>query len=1133
MQLTNFSIRRPVFTIVAMLLFLLLGFISLFNIPLTLIPEIDPPIGAVVTSYPNAGPEEVVDRVTTPLEDQLSTLSGLNTISSTSMEGSSMILLEFSWATSISEIENEVISRINQTPLPEGGDQPRFLTFDPSQLPIIQLSLAMGEEVTDFQELVTDLERELVKIDGVANIDTSGRIVEHIRVQLDQEQLETFQLAQEDIVSLIQSHHITLPGGTVQSGDHRLTTRVMSTLEGTEDIRSLVVAIDPETYEEITVADVGTVEIVPEEIRSISRTNQEPSLLLSVQQQADANTAAVSSEFNQRLDELLHTSRYRELDVAVLFDQGEFIEEAIGNVSTALLFGGLFAMLVLFLFLRNLRSPLIIGIAIPFSVIVTFVLLYFSNFSLNIMTLGGLALGIGMLVDNSIVVIENIYRHLSMGKEPKHAARDGAKEVAAAITASTLTTVSVFLPVVFITGIIGNLFREFALTVSFSLFASLVVALTVVPMIVSRVLTSPKENVEERRRTSPFLVAVERSVRWSLRHRIAVVAITGGLLVLGAFGLTTVGTEFLPASDEGFFTVDLEMERGTPLQDTFTVVEDIEAVLAGRQEIQDYLTVTGSEGAEASLFGISGSHQAQVHVSMVPVRERNQSTVEFAQSIRRDLERAAGEADLSLNLQASFGGSPNTLTFYVSDVEKDRLDEAVEDLYAELSGLSDVEEIRSDRTDTTNEIQIVVDPDAARAEGFVPAQIAQVVGDVTRGVTATQLVVPDDGIYEVTVRYDESVLDDIESLGNLRLRKQDGTFASLADVTVIEEGEGPATINRVAQEDAVEFHLQFGTTTSLGEFTATVRDHIDGMQLDENTVIAFTGDQQLLEDATSDLSLALVAAVVFVYLVMAAQFESFKYPLVIMFSVPLVLIGVAIGLTITQTPISVTALIGLIVLAGIVVNNSIVLVDYINQKKGSGLDSLEAIVEAVKDRIRPILMTATTTILGLVPLALGIGEGTEIQQPLGITVIAGLISSTLLTLFVIPVVYSLFDKRTRRRNKKVVTADGQTISVYQLRKQESGKDAYQWIEGELYEEAQLPPRSHRKRSSFAENIHHKVNGKGDEQGVQVKEEMDLTSVPYAKSDEKQMPIKDRTKEELIELLGEIVENYRRKEQRDQ
>ncbi|RBW71405.1 efflux RND transporter permease subunit [Bacillus taeanensis] len=1054
MKLSDFSIRRPVFTIVTMILFMLLGVVSVLNIPLKLIPDINPPVGAVVVNYQGANPTEVVEKVTKPLEESLSTLSGLKSIRSVSQEGSSLTILEFSWTTSIDNVQDDINNKINQTPLPEDVENPRFLKFDPSQFPVIQFAVSSSQEGRKFQEQMIDLQRELLQVEGIASVDMNGDRLDEITVQLNQEALQENKLSQDDIVNAIRSNDVSMPGAPITTEEEKLTTRVISSLTSVEEIQNLVITKNT-NGEDVLLGDLGIVEKRPEQMDTITRVNQEPAVLMNILQRSDANTSEVSKGFNERISQLLEESDYENLETAILFDQGEYIQEAIGNVTNALILGGLLAMIVLFFFLRNLKSPLIIGISIPFSVIVTFVLIYFADFSLNIMTLGGLALGIGMLVDNSIVVIENIYRHLQMGKEPKEAASAGAKEMAGAITASTLTTVAVFLPVVFITGLIGNLFKELGLTIAFSLFASLFVALTVVPMIASRILKAPKENEERKRRESRVLTAIENSTRWTLHHRFLVLALTVLLLVGGAFGMTTVGMQFLPSTDEGFFTIRVVHENGTPLNQTEKTVANIETVLANQDEIKDYFSLIGGTQSQGPASAAS-ANKAEIYVSMVDLKERDRSTQEIAAEIKSDINGAAGEAEVTFSTQSSTGTAPDTLSFVVSDNNEKRLNDAVTAISEKVKELNNVLEISNDQEDTVEEIQITVNRTKAQEQGFVPAQIANIVNSVMRGEPAAQITTESKEVLSVNVRYDEEITKDIAALKGLLLRKPDGTYTKLEEVTSIERGTGPVAINRVDQESSVEFTVKYSRHTNLGDLSKAVDEAIADLDLPEEVEISYTGDRELLNSSVDDLGFAFLLAVVFVFLVMAAQFESFKYPFVIMFAIPLILIGVTLALTLTRTPLSITAIIGLVILVGIVVNNAIVLVDYINQKKAEGWKSFDAIVEAVKVRMRPILMTATTTILGLIPLAIGLGEGSEIQQPLGITVIGGLISSTFLTLFIIPVIYSLFDKETRHLNKKYITTDGQLIPAYliddYIEKESTEKNKPAYIEREQKQE---------------------------------------------------------------------------------
>ena len=469
MRISDFSIKRPVFTIVTMLFVIILGGVSLFKIPVTLIPELNPPIGVVVTSYPGASPTEVNEKVTKPLEASLSTLPGIKKIQSTSQEGSNLIVLEFNWSTNIEDVQLDILQRLDITPLPSDAEKPNFLKFDPAQFPIIQLSLRAENDDVDVRIIAEALEKELRRTDGVASVNVSGQLVEEVQVTLDEKKLVEQGLTQADIVQIIQSNNISLPGEPVSTDAGKLlTTRIVSTLTTPEDIANLIVSVNPLDGKALTVGDVAEVARVEQASSTETRANERPAVLMSVLQESGANTANVSEAFQKALDELLKKEQYSGVAADILLDQGDYVRLAINNIGSSLLLGGLFAMIILFVFLRGVKSPIIIGIAIPYSVIVTFVLMFFADFSLNIMTLGALALGIGMLVDNAIVVIENIERHLGLGKDPIEAAKQGTKEVAMAITASTMTTIAVFIPVMFIEGLIGQIFTEFALTISFS-----------------------------------------------------------------------------------------------------------------------------------------------------------------------------------------------------------------------------------------------------------------------------------------------------------------------------------------------------------------------------------------------------------------------------------------------------------------------------------------------------------------------------------------------------------------------------------------------------------------------------------------------------------------------------------------
>ncbi|MDN7241435.1 efflux RND transporter permease subunit [Planococcus sp. N028] len=1019
MRISDFSIKRPVLTLVIMFLVIILGAVSFFKIPVTLIPELNPPIGVVVTNYPGASPTEVNEKVTEPLEANLSTVPGIESIQSTSREGSNFILLEFDWSTNMDDVQSDIIQRIELTPIPDDSNEPRFLKFDPAQFPVIQLSLRAHDEGTDVRVLAEQLEKELLQTEGVASVNISGSLIEEIQISLDQEKLEDKGLQQSDIVQLIQANNISMPGEPIETEDGRhLTTRIVSTLTTVENIQDLVITVNPLNGESVTIDDVADVTLGERERSSLTRANEEPAVLLSALQESNANTADVSQAFQEKLNELLSEEQFSGVEADILFDQGDYVQLAVGNIGQSLIIGAILAMLILFFFLRGIKSPIIIGISIPYSVIVTFVLMYFADFALNIMTLGALALGIGMLVDNAIVVIENIERHLTMGKTPKQAASDGSKEVSGAIISSTLTTIAVFVPVIFITGLLGEIFFEFALTISFSLFASLAVALTVIPMLAARMLHKPKGDMEARRRRSKGLKNFERSVVWALRHRLAILLTALVVFAVSIFGIFQVGTEFLPATDEGFFSIDVELENGASRTATDEVVSQIEDELKKEKDVAVYVSLIGTT-QQAQSQGTSESNIAELYVKLVPLEERNRSVFKFVDDVQpKVLDRVGEQAEVTFNMQTATGSTPNTVSFNVSDTDKERLDISIDKINEALKALPGTTELTNDRDETIDEIQMKINKEAATEYGLAPAQIAQTVNNVTRGVPASQILTEDDKVVSALVEYDKVYRDSIDKLETLRLRTPSGQFVELKELADIQIKQGPVNIRHVDQADSVSFSLQHKSDITLGDMSDEVDAAIEELKLDDETIITYGGDRELFDNAIDDMLLALALAVVFVYIVMAAQFESFKYPFVIMFTVPLMAIGVAIGLVFTQTPISITAVIGILVLVGIVVNNGIVLVDYINQRKEAGMDSYEAILTSVRDRLRPILMTALTTILGLVPLAFGLGEGTEINQPMGIAVIGGMISSTFLSLYIVPIVYSLFDSQTRKMNQK-------------------------------------------------------------------------------------------------------------------
>lgn len=1014
MNLSKFSIKRPVFTIVSMIFVLILGAVSLFKIPVTLIPDLNPPIGVVVTSYPGASPIEVNEKVTKPLEASLATLPGIKRVQSTSLESSNLIILEFDWSTNMDDVQPDILQRIDLVPLPEDASRPSFLKFDPSQFPIIQLALAVDNNDVDIRRIAESLEQELQRTDGVASVTVSGEIVEEVQIELDAQKLEQNNLTQNDVMQIIQASNISMPGAELSTRENQLlTTRVVSLFTSPEEIANVVLSVNPLTGEALKVQDVAFVERKEQETNTITRANDQQAVLISVLQESGANTASVSETFQQELNRLLDEPQYDGVEATILFDQGEYVRLAIGNISSSLIFGGLFAMLVLFVFLSGIKSPLIIGIAIPYSVIVTFVLMFFADFSLNIMTLGALALGIGMLVDNAIVVIENIERHLELGESPNEAAINGTKEVALAITASTVTTIAVFVPVIFISGLIGQIFVEFALTISFSLIASLFVALTVVPMLASRFLRTKPSKMVKKRQDSWLYRNYTKALKWSLTRRTLILSVTIVLVGISGFMLYKTGTEFLPPTDEGFVTLSVELSNSATVEKTEQIVSEIEELAKQYDDVDVVVSLIG--GNQQSLSrGTSEQNEGEISIKLVELSERDRSIFEFVEQFEKQVQQQIGErAEVTFSLSSSSGSTPNLLTFRVTDSDELQLKNTVASIQQRLANIDSVIEVTTDLDEVQEEIQIEVNRDEALQYGLLPAQIAQTVNMMTRGAFTTQIIAEDGEVLGVYTGFGKAYREDVEALKMMKLRTNAGVFVELQQLASVEIKETQTAIRRSDQASAIAVFVKFKTSESLSGISQKVDDAIEEEGIPATSKIVFGGDRELFDTAKQDMILAILLAVILIYLVMGAQFESFKLPFVMMFSVPLMIIGVAVSLFITKTLLGVTAIIGILILVGIVVNNGIVLIDYINQKRLLGLNVTDAIITGAQDRMRPILMTALTTILGLVPLALGIGEGTEMNQPMAIVVIGGLISSTILTLFIVPIIYSLIEKEVK------------------------------------------------------------------------------------------------------------------------
>jgi len=1017
MNLSNLSVKRPVTILMVTLIVILLGVVSLTRLPIDLLPKIEVPVAIVSTSYQGVGPQEIEKLITRPIESAIATVGNIKNVSSITSEGNSIIIAEFNFGTSMDFASLEMREKIDMVKgfLPGDASDPMVLKIDPNAMPILQLSLSHSGDLAQLQTIAEEtIKPRLERLDGVASVTVSGGYQNQILVNVNQDRLEGYGLSMGQLAQIIGAENINLPGGQVKKGQQELTIRTMGEFQSIEEIKNLPLALPSGGI--IQLSDIADVRLANKDLTTISKTNRENSINISVQKQSGMNTVKVADIVNEEIESL--KKEFSVIKMETVMDQSEYIKLSINNVFKSALIGAILALGILYLFLRNLRTTFIIGTSIPVSIIATFILLYFSDITLNLMTLGGLALGVGMLVDNAIVVLENIFRFRQEGYSRTDAAIKGASEVGMAVTASTLTTVAVFLPIVFVEGITSTMFKELAMTVTLSLGASLLVSLTLIPMLASKLLKV--ERKEERKRRTPFTFlydafdrlfnglesAYKRLLSWVLDHRKSTVIIALALFAASMASIISLGAEFFPTMDEGQFTVSISLPEGAELQNTNEIVTEIENKLAGVKEIETVFSTVGS-GGNFSMRS-SSANRGNVTAVLKDSSERIRSTSEVAEEVRkmvRDIPGAKIGVEVTSNTMMGFGGAPISIS--IKGDELDTLQKIGEDIKAIVQSVDGTREVSTGLGEGIPEVQISINRTMSSQYGLTAGQIASSVKGSMAGIVASRYKYEGDEI-DIVLQGDLSLKDSISNLKNVSIRTPLGISVPLDQVAEVTIAKGPATINREGQVRIVNVTSQI-VDRDLKSISDDIESKLSKYEMPQGYNYEIGGQNKELVDAFSDLSLALILAVILVYMILASQFESLLHPFTIMLSVPLALAGGALGLFIARKPLSVPALIGAIILAGIVVNNAIVLVDYINTLRSRGENRRDAIVKAGPIRLRPILMTTLTTVLGLIPLAMGIGEGAEVQAPMSIVVIGGLLLSTLLTLVFIPVVYTLFD----------------------------------------------------------------------------------------------------------------------------
>lgn len=1021
MKLSQFSVHHPIFTVMIFLIVILLGFISFTRLPIDLMPDITYPTLSVSTSYGNASPEEMEELITRPIEEALAAVPGVEEISSTSSEGVSSVRVSFAWGTDLEEASNDVRDRLDRmiSTLPDEVERPRLRKFDPSSFPILILGASADLDPIQTRRLVdTQIKYRIERVPGVASLDIWGGLEREIHVNLDPDKIKALGIPLDLILNKIRSENVDVPAGTIERGNYEVLIRTPGVYTSIDEIRDTVVAIRDGVP--IQIKEIASVEDSWQKIRRIVRVNGKPGIRLSVSKQSGKNTVEVAKAVLKEIENI--KKDIPQITLTPIIDSSKYIGSSISNVGRAALYGGLLAIVVLLFFLRNFRSTTVIATAIPISIIATFSLIYFGGFTLNIMTLGGLALGIGMLVDNAIVVLENIYRLQESGQPPEKAAINGAGEVTSAIIASTLTTLAVFLPLIFLRGMSGIMFKQLSYVIAFSLFCSLVVALTLVPMLSSKVLRitkigNPSKQSAKLRLftlTGKFFTRLEDKYKellhYSLDHRTLVLGTAAVLFIGSLFLIRFVGSEFMPAADEGEVRVSGEMEVGTRLG---VMEEKFNAVAAiVQREVPEIESVVESIGGSG--FRASGSHVGEMRISLVSQSERSRSAEDISSDLRGKLSNIPGfttriraGGGFFLLRMGQGGGDQVQIEVRGYDLEiADALAKQVMSLVEEVEGVTDA---RLSREIGTPEEIIVIDRQKAADMRLTVSQIANTLQTFLTGTRASNFREGGDEFW-IRVKVKDAEQMSLDDLLDLTLTNTEGQPVMLRNVVDVQPRRGPVLIQRKDQERIVTVSANI-SGRDMGSIIGDIQQKLRTLPVPRDFLILFAGDYEEQQKAFRELMLGFILALLLVYMVMASLYESLRDPFVVMFSIPLAAIGVILILFFTNTTFNVQSYIGCIMLGGIVVNNAILLVDYTNLlRRRDKMPLREAIMEAGRRRLRPILMTASTTIFALIPLALGLQEGGEVQAPMARAVIGGLLSSTLITLVIIPVVYSVFER---------------------------------------------------------------------------------------------------------------------------
>jgi len=1025
MKFSELSVNRPVTTMVVYLAIIVLGIYSLGRLAIDLIPDISYPVITIFSTYSGVAPEEVEENLTKVLENAAASASNVKKITSKSREGQAQVVVEYEWGTDMGEAAAELREKLDliRDFLPDEATQPVLFKFDPSMIPIMVLVVEGKRDLKSLRfNADNNIKTNLEQINGVANVMVWGGQQRQVHVDLERTLLASYSLTVDQVINSIRAEHINVAGGSIDEGGVTYSLRTVGKFQSIEEIEGVVVA--NRRGVPVYLKDVARVYDGYVEENMDAKVGRNDAVIMVVQKQSGTNTVKIAKLIERKLS-AIQEALPSDMKIEKFYSPADFIIESINNVWQVALIGGVFAVFVLFIFLRNISTTLIISVSIPLSIITTFIFMYLFDLTINMMSLGGLALGIGMLVDNSIVVLENIFRYREFGAKPLEASKLGSQEMSNAIIASTLTTIAVFLPLVlFIKGLASELFKDLAFTVAFSLLSSLIVALTIIPMLMSRIkrvsikrrIDSLRDMEGELRSRGPVLRFLDRIytgvLDWALRHRVLFIGLVFAVLVASILLVRVIGVEFMPQSDESFIQMKIKMPVGTQVDITRETVDRIYDII--EQKVPERKITFIQVGRTGEEQGVASPDRAEIWMTLVDAGKRKRSDKEIIDFLRKAVHDIPG-----VTVRFSTGGGPTgtggNLSVALSGYSLQQGSELAQKLKAIMEKIGNVKDVRISREEGLPEYRITIDRDRAAQYGVTAYQVGQAVNHAFAGEDVAKVILGGEEV-GVLVRLQESNRVSTADLDLISVMSPLGVQVQLSGIAHIEKGFGPVMIEREAQQRVV--YVNARVQGDVKGAVDAIKSEVQKLVIPPGLSVKYGGSWEDLKEVVQDLVLVMLLSIVLVYLIMAALFESFMDPFIIMFTLPMTFIGVVWMHIITGTTFSAISGIGVVMLAGIVVNNGIILVDYTNLLRKRGYGLLEAVRLAGRTRLRPILMTMLTTVLGLVPMAFALGSGSEMRSPMAKTVIGGLLVSTVFTLVLIPVLYTIFEMGRLKRKKK-------------------------------------------------------------------------------------------------------------------